>query len=134
MSGQHHTPVRVLVSAFLFLLLALGIPYWRADYASLELADLTGWPALLVFIVAAATRLAGARFSTALWVVGSAIPAIVVIRIAIDVAADPTSHNLWPLELSIFGFVSFAVTLLGVLAGHAARKLGLIPDSSRVRK
>jgi hypothetical protein len=48
-----------------------------------------------------------------------AIVGFVIVRIAIDTAGDPTSHNLWPFEVLIAGLASLAVT--GVLA--LARRL-----------
>ena len=45
--------------------------------------------------------------------------AFVVLRIVVDVARDPTSHNLWPFELLMWGAAS--VGILGALA--VARRL-----------
>jgi hypothetical protein len=57
------------------------------------------------------------------WRVAACLPlaviGFVVLRFAIDVAIDPTSHNLWPFEILQAGFVS--LVLLGVLA--LARRL-----------
>jgi hypothetical protein len=50
------------------------------------------------------------------WRVAAAVPAcvilFVVLRIAIDTARDPTSHNLWPFEILQFGTVA-----LGIIGG-----------------
>jgi len=50
------------------------------------------------------------------WRVAAALPlaamAFVVLRIVVDVARDPTSHNLWPFEILMFGAASFAVILV----------------------
>ncbi len=43
----------------------------------------------------------------------------VILRIVIDTAIDPTSHNLWPFEILIFG----AVALLIVFALKIARRI-----------
>lgn len=47
------------------------------------------------------------------WRLTAAVPALmmtfVVLRIVIDVARDPTSHNLWPLEIIMFGTGSLAI-------------------------
>lgn len=45
--------------------------------------------------------------------VPAAMMAFVVLRILFGVARDPTSHNLWPLEILIVGV--FSVTMMGVL-------------------
>ncbi|MDN5849090.1 MAG: hypothetical protein L0H63_05550 [Nitrococcus sp.] len=56
------------------------------------------------------------------WRVAAAVPAammgFVVLRIVLDTAADPTSHNLWPFEILQVGCLSLVV--MGVLG--AARK------------
>jgi hypothetical protein len=52
------------------------------------------------------------------WRIAAAVPvammAFVVLRIVVDVARDPTSHNLWPFELLIWGAAS--VGIVGALA------------------
>jgi len=56
------------------------------------------------------------------WRVAAAVPAVmtgfVVLRIIVDTAGDPTSHNLWPFEILQVGVLSLVV--IGVLL--AARK------------
>jgi hypothetical protein len=50
------------------------------------------------------------------WRVAAALPlasmAFVVLRIVVDVARDPTSHNLWPFEILMFGAASVATILV----------------------
>lgn len=57
------------------------------------------------------------------WRIAAAAPvammAFVVLRIVVDVARDPTSHNLWPFEVLMWGAAS--VGILGALA--VARRL-----------
>lgn len=58
------------------------------------------------------------------WRIAAAVPGImmafVVLRIAVGVAIDPTSHNLWPFETLMAATVSIcAIAVLAVL-----RKLG----------
>jgi hypothetical protein len=52
------------------------------------------------------------------WRIAAAVPAalivFVVLRIIIDTAHDPTSHNLWPFEILEFGIV--ALVIVGALA------------------
>lgn len=52
------------------------------------------------------------------WRIGAAVPgtmvAFVVLRIFVDTARDPTSHNLWPFEILQVGLLSIAI--VGVLA------------------
>ena len=51
------------------------------------------------------------------WKIAAAAPAAVVVfvvlRILIDTARDPTSHNLWPFEILMFG--TLALACIGVL-------------------
>jgi hypothetical protein len=51
------------------------------------------------------------------WRVAAAVPAalviLVVLRIVIGVALDPTSHNLWPFEILMFS--ALALVIVGVL-------------------
>ncbi|MGH8287196.1 MAG: hypothetical protein ACRETT_15725, partial [Steroidobacteraceae bacterium] len=46
------------------------------------------------------------------WKVAAAVPAAVVVfvvlRIIVDTARDPTSHNLWPFEVIMFGTAALA--------------------------
>ena len=52
------------------------------------------------------------------WRVAAAVPAVimalVILRILIDTARDPTSHNLWPFEILMWGGAS--AVAMGVLA------------------
>jgi hypothetical protein len=47
------------------------------------------------------------------WRMAAAVPAalmgFVVLRIVVDVAGDPTSHNLWPFEVLMYGAISLAI-------------------------
>lgn len=64
------------------------------------------------------------------WRIAAAVPAalmaFVVLRIIIDGAIDPTSHNLWPFEILMFGTASVAIStllwLVRQLSGAAARR------------
>lgn len=51
------------------------------------------------------------------WRIAAAVPAcvilFVVLRIIVDTARDPTSHNLWPFEVLQFGIAALAI--IGVL-------------------
>jgi NADPH:quinone reductase-like Zn-dependent oxidoreductase len=52
------------------------------------------------------------------WRIAAAVPALmmafVIGRFVVDTARDPTSHNLWPFEILIWGGASAVV--MGVLA------------------
>jgi hypothetical protein len=58
--------------------------------------------------------------------VPSVVLGFVILRIVVDTARDPTSHNLWPFEIVMFS--GLALVWIGLL--KAARKLLRIPASS----
>jgi hypothetical protein len=112
------------LAAFGVAFLLVGIPYWLTPYGQLDLPGaLLGIPAIVVVVVALllAIRVGGVRRTMA--VVGAAMPAVVALRVAFDVARDPTSHNLWPFELVIAVLVGGACALAGALAGGLLRRL-----------
>jgi hypothetical protein len=47
---------------------------------------------------------------------------MVIARVIVETSQDPTSHNLWPLELIIASAVGLAVSLVGSLAGGLLAK------------
>jgi len=61
------------------------------------------------------------------WRIAAAVPAavvgFVVLRILIDTARDPTSHNLWPFEILMFG--TGALVIIGALK-MARRLMGVV--------
>ena len=113
---------------------AVGAPYWATPYAAVSLPHTLVTPALLVVVAAAAGLrwLGAASLWNAVWIAGAAVPAAVVARVAVDVAADPTSHNLWPFEVAFVLPVGFVSALAGAVAGGAAAWVaGRRPGSAR---
>jgi hypothetical protein len=111
-----------LGAAFVISFFAVGFPYWQIPYAKVSLpSTLYGAGLLVVGVLAAAVRAVGkARLLAVIFVVGAAVPAPILARIAVDTAKDPTSHNLWPFE-----FVIAAV--IGVLCSSAGALVGSLP-------
>jgi hypothetical protein len=105
--------------------LLIGATFWTAPYDTLDLPDSLYGPALLVLVAAAA----GLRFSypartaAIVAILAGAVVAVILIRIAADVAKDPTRHNLWPFEIVIAAFVGAAAAGAGVGLGSIARRL-----------
>ena len=108
-----------LAAAFAAGFFAVGFPYWRIPYAQVSLPDaLYGAGLLAVAVLAAAARaFAQARLISVIFVVGAAVPAAVLARVAVDAAKDPTSHNLWPLEFIIAAIVGIVCSSVGALIG-----------------
>lgn len=83
--------------------LATGIPYWRVPYHHLTVPNALWHPGLLV-PVAAAFLLCRFRVASILatgTLMTLSIVAVVWIRIHVETARNPTSHNLWPFEIAI---------------------------------
>lgn len=95
------------------------MPYWLTPYNQLNLPGGVLGAGLLVVIAAAALARAygGRPFWRVLAVMGSAVPAVVMARVIVDVFRDSTSHNLWPFELVIAVFVGGLAALGGTLLG-----------------
>jgi ABC-type transport system involved in cytochrome c biogenesis permease component len=126
---KHHH--RMLVLAFFLPLVAIGLPYLQAPYNTLQLPDAwLGWPLVLVFFAAVASRLSGAGFLVAWLVAGVTMPLIVLVDVAMDTAKDPDTHGMWPFALLIACALGFGIALLGALAGHFAIKQRTPPTSN----
>lgn len=126
---QSRTAPVWLVGGLVVSGVVLGVPYLLASYDSLEGTGVVwGWGPLVLlavsFVLAAFGRvplLAAAAVTT-----GSLI-AIVIARIVVDVAGDPTSHNLWPLELVIAGVIGGVASLAGASLGMLTGRLLVRP-------
>lgn len=56
-------------------------------------------------------------------IVGISVPAAVFVRVVVESVKDPSSHNLWPLELGIALVVGALCALAGAVAGSLIAKL-----------
>jgi hypothetical protein len=106
-------------------LIAVGVPYSLIPYSKLNLPNALLGPSIIVVIVAAgvlcAMRCASFRDSVA--IAGASIPAVVLLRVIVDVALDRTTHNLWPFELVIAILLGGACSAVGAAIGWLAAKL-----------
>ncbi|MBR0830755.1 hypothetical protein JQ596_35155 [Bradyrhizobium manausense] len=109
--------------AFAVVVLAAGIPYWRLPYAEINRGHFAVLPGaiLLGFLTLILVVAAVARVKLIAVAMLLAVPAIDIVSIAKDTAADPTSHNLWPFEFVIAALSGAAVVLPAVAAGLAVR-------------
>jgi hypothetical protein len=113
--------------AFGLSFLAVGLPYWLIPYSEVNLPDALIGPGLLV-VCGAALLLRTFRAAT-FWrttgLVGSTVPAAVMARILVEGLLDPTSHNLWPLEVTIAAVLGLglACALAGAAVGSLTAQL-----------
>ena len=94
--------------------LVYGTVYWTTPYSDLDIGSVT----LAVYAVAALPVVVLRALGVAPFLLSAAVsPAglvgAVIVRVAVDVWTDPTSHNLWPIEIVIAGVVG---TFWGLLA------------------
>jgi hypothetical protein len=102
----------------------LGLRYWTASYRELQLPSSLIRPelALVVALAGWLQFVQPRRWLGNLAILALAPVATVVVRIAVDVARDPTSHNLFPFELALAGFVGVLAAGLGVGLGMLASR------------
>lgn len=105
--------------------LAVGVPYFLIPYRELNLPGALYGPGLCVLVATAALTLGCG--ATTFWknvaIIGAAVPAIILLRVAVETVADPTSHNLWPFEVIIGSIVSALCAFIGSLMGWIMSKL-----------
>jgi len=107
------------VPGFLASFFAVGLTFWFRSYSEVQFPTALMNPSLLVVAVAALlTRIySGRNFALVALCIAAAIPMAIYARVTVDTASDPTSHNLWPLEILIGAFVAFPVALAGAFIG-----------------
>lgn len=105
--------------------LAVGLPYWLLPYNRVNVPDALLTPGLglaaFAALVLCACRLTS--FWKATWIVAAAVPAVVMLRVLVEGLMDPTSHNLWPLELLIALPVGFVPAFAGAVVGGLFARL-----------
>lgn len=108
-----------LIAAFVISFFAVGIPHWQIPYAKVSLPSTLYGPGLLVVgVLAAIARAFGtARLLAVILAVGAAVPAPILVRVAVDTTKDPTSHNLWPFEFIIAAVLGALCSSAGALVG-----------------
>jgi hypothetical protein len=117
--------ILVLSVSFVGCFLAIGIPYWALPYSQVSLPNtLYGLGLILLFALSAAIRFTASAGTVAtIATMAASVAGVVMARVAVDTAADPTSHNLWPFELVIAAFVGIFAAAVGALSGWFVRWL-----------
>jgi hypothetical protein len=103
--------------------LVMGFFHWRIPYSEVDFVTLIA-PWLIISTVL------GVLFSHREIQIGllrgAAVavggPLAVVLRVIVEVVADPTSHNLWPFEIIIAGILTGPTALLGAFLGSLIRR------------
>jgi hypothetical protein len=113
------------VATWLVAFLAVGLPYWSIPYGSVNLPNALPTLGLLVVGGSALFLVASRRLSLgmSIGILGTTVPAAVMARVIVEVAGDPTSHNLWPFELVIAGVTGVVVAGVGALSGALWRRV-----------
>ena len=108
-----------LLIGFLIAFVAVGFAHWQLPYEQVSLPNSLYGPGLVAIgLIALMLRAFGVgRFLTVWWLIAATVPAAVMARVVVDTARDPTSHNLWPLEIMIALAVGLACSLLGTALG-----------------
>jgi hypothetical protein len=118
-----------LLIGFLIAFVAVGFAHWQLPYDSVSLPNSLYGPGLVaVGVIALMLRAFGVgRFLTIWWLIAATVPAAVMARVVVETSRDPTSHNLWPLEI----LIALAVGLVCALMGTALGSLLLMRSSKR---
>ena len=108
-----------LLIAFLVALIGVGFRYWQIPYPQVSLPDSLYGPGLVaVGVVAVMARAFGlARFWKVWLVIAASVPLAVLVRVIVETARDPTSHDLWPFEIAVAAGLGLACALAGTLLG-----------------
>ncbi len=120
------TPKRLIPAiGFIASVAAVGLPYWRIPYRDVSLPNALPTSGLIITGLAAfaicAYRVSG--FRKAVGIIGAAVPSAVALRALVETSIDPTSHNLWPIELVMAGFVGVACAGVGASLGIGAARI-----------
>lgn len=105
--------------------LLVGVTYWPIPYGKVNLPDALYGPGLIAVALAALLlrAFAVAPFWKVVRTMTASVAAAVLLRVAVETAQDPTSHNLWPFELVIALALGLACAVPGAFAGHLLARL-----------
>ena len=108
-----------LLIGFLIAFVAVGFAHWQLPYDQVSLPNSLYGPGLVaVGLIALMLRAFGVgRFLTVWLLIATTVPMAVMARVMVETARDPTSHNLWPLEILIALAVGLTCSLLGTALG-----------------
>ncbi len=122
-------PIRKSLLAAAIATVAIGCFWWFAPYGSLDVFQQILPFSLIPLAVAAIFATSDTPTSIMIaCMIGASGPVAVILRIIVEVAGDPTSHNLWPFEIVMAGMVTLPAAIIGGLVGFGfKRKSGRQP-------
>ncbi|OQW43111.1 MAG: hypothetical protein A4S08_10470 [Proteobacteria bacterium SG_bin4] len=124
-----------LIIAFFLSFFAVGIPYWRIPYNTVNLPE--ALPVFGLIVVGSAAMMLRLQTTATFWqiikVITASVPAAVFARVVWDGFKDPSSHNLWPFEIAVVLPVGFACAFTGALAGSLIAAMTGAPEQCRKR-
>jgi len=102
-----------------------GVPFWLVPYNKANLPSSLLHAGLIVVTVLALWLCACgiASFCRTTVLMAASVGAAVAARVAVGVAQDPTSHNLWPLEMIIASMIGLVCAAAGAALGSSISAL-----------
>lgn len=115
-----------LIIATIAGLLACGLPLWPLSYREVSIGANPA-PSLWLLLGGAAGVLAGVLIRPGLLRPIAAVTLgfmlAVMGRVEVETSRDPTSHNLWPIEVVMAGGIGLAAATIGVGAARLGQRL-----------
>lgn len=123
--ADHSTELKRIAIAVVAGTLACGLPLWPVPYSEVSMPGNPG-ASVWIGLGTIAGVLAGLlirRVRTAVLAVAGGFVLAVILRVVVDTARDPTSHNLWPFEVVIAGTIGLFAASIGVVLALVIRRL-----------
>ncbi len=118
-------PSRPFTACMATAFLASGIPWWLAPYNRFSFSQPAAILGFLAFVCLGAWFAGGTGlgFGRTILAAGLGVPAAVMVRVVVDTAKDPTSHNLWPFEVILTAAFGFGLAACAALVGRLILRL-----------
>lgn len=124
-----------LSTAVLAGTLACGLPLWPIPYSQVSLP---GNPSAGTWLATGALAglvggyLIRTSFRAPTFAVAGGFVLAVMLRVSVETARDPTSHNLWPFEVVIAGAIGLFAAAVGVGVARLMRRTARTDGPSRL--